>query len=150
MPGIVNCRGTEEQRFWRKVAVNYDSAYDGNCWEWQAGLQSQGYGMFSLTTVIPNQTKIVLAHVWAFEYLIGPVPEGLELDHLCRNTRCVNPSHVEAVTHAINFLRGNHPTAINSRNNVCIRGHDLNSPTVYINPTNGARYCRECRKIREN
>lgn len=74
---------------------------DNGCWNWTAAADKHGYGRFG----VPGD-KLVLAHVFSYERVHGPVPEGLELDHLCRNPRCVNPEHLEAVTHQENMRRG--------------------------------------------
>lgn len=144
MPGVTNSRGTEVERFWRKVKI-----VDSGCWEWQAGLQSEGYGMFGLETKRPYEHLTVLAHVWAFERYVKKTPAGLELDHLCRNPRCVNPLHLEPVTHRLNLLRGNHPTAVTVRTNRCCRGHLLTEDNVLRKPNARGRYCRACKRIRD-
>jgi transposase len=70
------------------------------CWNWLLFKNPKGYGLDSR-----NGTQ-QYAHIVAYENVHGPVPEGLEVDHLCRNTSCVNPAHLEAVTHAVNIRRG--------------------------------------------
>jgi len=82
-----------DQQFWNKVDAG------GDCWEWVAAKTSLGYGSF----------KGKGAHIWAWNHLVGPVPDGLELDHLCRVRHCVNPDHLEPVTHAENTRRGAGP-----------------------------------------
>lgn len=144
MPGIVNNRGTEEQRFWRKVRIA-----ENGCWEWIAGLTKQGYGMFSLTTVTPGHTDLILAHVWAYTRTVGPMPAGFETDHLCRNHRCVNPLHLEPVPPRINKLRGISPPAKAARQTHCIYGHPLSPENTYVNPNTHARYCRKCKARRD-
>ena len=79
-------------RFWARVDV-------GLCWEW-TGSNDRGYGMFRL------DGRTVRAHRWAWETLVGPIPRGLHLDHLCRNPPCVNPDHLEPVTQPENIRRG--------------------------------------------
>lgn len=69
------------------------------CWEWQANLIGTGYGQFR------HCGRSKLAHRHEYEWRYGPIPYGLELDHLCRNKRCVNPDHLEAVTHTENMQR---------------------------------------------
>jgi hypothetical protein len=81
-------------RFWAKVEKT-----DG-CWFWRARIIATGYGSFSL------DGRKVMAHRFAYELLVGPIPEDLELDHLCRVRHCVNPAHLEPVTHRENILRG--------------------------------------------
>lgn len=144
MPGIVNGRGTEEQRFWRKVKI-----VENGCWEWQAGKHKFGYGMFGLETKVPHQYPIVTAHTYVYKKYVGPIPEGLELDHLCRNPSCVNPLHLEPVTPHENKRRGVSPIMLNFNKTHCIRGHELSGANVYVNPNTNGRYCRACRKIRE-
>lgn len=70
------------------------------CWEWRGAIQSAGYGCFEL-----RRDRPLLAHRYAYEELVGPIPDGLQLDHLCRNRRCVNPAHLEPVDHRTNCLR---------------------------------------------
>lgn len=81
-------------------------------------------------------------HRVLFEILIGPVP-GLDLDHLCRNTRCVNPGHLEPVTHRENIRRGKAATKTS-----CKYGHDWNEPRNVLIRTNGTRICAECNRQR--
>ena len=100
-------------RFWAKVNQNGPVPAHrpdlGPCWQWTAALDREGYGRFHWL----GQNG--LAHRIAYEMLIGPMPAGLEPDHLCRNRACVNPLHIEPVTHRENTLRGNSPVAINAR-----------------------------------
>ena len=87
----------------RKSPVDYlieDRGYATPCWVWQQGKSKQGYGMVALGG------KRFLMHRVMYEQSFGPVPEGLELDHLCRIRHCINPAHLEAVTHAVNTQRG--------------------------------------------
>jgi len=105
------------------------------CHIWMGSLTAAGYGKFS----VRHQTHRG-AHVVAWELKYGPVPEGLELDHLCRNRRCANPAHLEPVTHRVNCLRGLGVSAKNIRKTHCPRGHDLVSKPSRP----GARYCPIC------
>ena len=115
------------------------------CWEWTGGRTYHGYAR-----VYPDgrSKPSISAHVWFYERLVGKVPPGMELDHLCRNRICVNPAHMEVVTHKVNTLRGNNPCAINARATVCSRGHEFADHT-YIEPKTGYRYCRVCMTIRQ-
>lgn len=72
------------------------SKENGGCWPWQGFTDFNSYGRFS---------RYGLAHRFAYEFLVGPIPKGLEIDHLCRNKSCVNPDHLEAVTHRENIRR---------------------------------------------
>lgn len=72
----------------------------GECWEWTAQLNADGYGRFW------DGERMVMAHRWAYEALEAPIPGGLQIDHLCRNTACVNPDHLEPVDNKTNSHRG--------------------------------------------
>jgi hypothetical protein len=85
----------EGARFWEKVDRS------GDCWTWTASDNGQGYGQFYL-----RSGRKVHAHRYAYEAVVGPIPAGLELDHLCANPSCVNPRHLEPVPHRTNMLRG--------------------------------------------
>jgi hypothetical protein len=89
-----------QKGFWNKI----DKREDG-CWIWTAFLHSDGYGRFH-TKDANRKTIGRLVHRITYEELVGPIPEGLELDHLCRNRACCNPEHLEAVTHRVNVQRG--------------------------------------------
>lgn len=129
---------SEEERFWPKVVVT------GFCWLWAARKSDSGHGLFSLS----NHGRTVRAHRWAYESLVGPIPEGLDLDHLCRIRACVNPDHLEPVTRKENTLRGFGVTAIFSRQDYCTNGHSLLiSENVYIRK-DGTRQCRVCKRER--
>lgn len=140
---------TLEQRFWEKVreGVPSESAPQlGNCWEWAAGL-SCGYGQF--VVMRGHRGYPMRAHRVAYELLIGPIPEGLDLDHLCRHPSCVNPFHLDPVPGKVNTARGNWPSAVNRRKTHCIRGHEFDNDNTY-RPPRGNRQCRRCAQMREN
>lgn len=123
-------------RFWAKV----DRNGPGGCWLWTAAT-AVGYGHFSWGP--HSARKQVKAHRLAYELLVGPIPDGLTIDHLCRVTRCVNPAHLEPVTMRVNTLRGYGPSAINARRTRCIRGHRLSGDNLIIDWA-GRRQCRTC------
>lgn len=130
---------TAAYRFFSKVVWNGDA---DECWEWAAGTAGKGYGQFW------NGERQMPAHRWAYEFLVGPVPAGLQLDHLCRNPRCVNPAHLEPVSGHRNILRGESPSAVNSRKQVCKHGHPLKDRNLIVEQEQGhpRRRCRECRE----
>lgn len=127
-----------EERFWEKV-----HRFSDGCWFWLAtGGQGRSgeYGSFW------NGERKVLAHRYAYELLVGPIPEGLTLDHLCRNTRCVNPAHLEPVTNKENTLRGFGWAGENARKTHCVNGHPLSGDNLLQEPSRpGERLCRACR-----
>jgi len=131
--------GDNETRFWSKV--NKDGPVPerkpelGPCWVWMAGC-SDGYGEFNA-----GGNRIRPAHCISYEWLVGPVPEGLVLDHLCRNRACVRPTHLEPVTRGENNRRGEAPRVRAAREGVCERGHPQDDP--YIKPS-GQVACRQC------
>ncbi len=129
----VGWRGTEAERFWRKVEKT------ATCWNWTGAILRSGYGHFGLQ----GRPKLILAHRWAYQQVNGPIPVGLTLDHACRNRRCVNPSHLEAVPHRTNVLRGIGPTAQNARKKRCKRGHLLQGDNLKVYK-DGRRECRQC------
>lgn len=113
-----------------------------DCWLWARGLNSDGYGSISISQ--SGKTKNFQAHRVMYENVVGDIPEGLQIDHLCRTPSCINPEHLEPVTPHENMLRGQAPPAINKRKTKCIRGHTLKGQNLYITPSN-KRNCKTCR-----
>jgi hypothetical protein len=125
-----------KERFWTKVVVPRDG--DG-CWEWTASRCREGYGRFNANDINLPST---LAHRIAYTWLVGPIPDGMTLDHLCRNTGCVNPDHLEVVTASENSRRA---VPWNRCKTHCIHGHPFDEENTYVTPV-GKRVCRECRR----
>ena len=117
------------ERFVMKIKVA-----ESGCWEWQNSI-TQGYGKFW------NGKKCIRAHRFSYQLYKGCIPKGLEIDHLCRNMRCVNPDHLEAVTHLENCLRGN--GNYKARLTHCPHGHSYDEKNTYTSPK-GERICRTC------
>jgi hypothetical protein len=135
------------ERLWAKVDVR---GLD-ECWPWTGRLVSDGYGQ------IDGQGVAQSVHRVAYEDKVGPIPDGLTIDHLCHSRaaeagtcpggpcehrRCCNPSHMEPVTHAQNVAR-----SVPSQKDRCKRGHDLTDPDNLKPNSRGARQCRECSNI---
>lgn len=136
---------TTAERFWAKVDKNGPTPSErpdlGPCWVWTARLDQRfPYGKFH----VDRERHTVNAHQWSYETLIGPVPDGLELDHLCRNPPCVNPAHLEPVTHAENMRRSGPATKTH-----CVNGHLLDEANVYRWAGNRRRNCRQCTNDRQ-
>lgn len=113
-----------------------------SCWIWQ-GATAKGYGVLGTGKRRVKEQRG--AHVILYEHSVGPIPEGLELDHLCRNRACVRPDHLEPVTHQENTRRGMAPSAISYRTNICQSGrHELNLENAHTTRA-GKRYCKICR-----
>jgi hypothetical protein len=130
-------RSIQIVRFWKKVVKQ-----DG-CWIWIGSKGVNGYGHFN----IKRGVKIG-AHRIAYELLKTAIPEGLEIDHLCRTRDCVNPDHMEPVTHAENMRRstaGRNLGPMHRAKTHCPGGHPYDLENTYLCP-NGARQCRICRR----
>lgn len=126
---------TVRTRLLMKVAIDKKT----KCWEWTGHRHKLGYGVMRFE---PRDLGICEAHIISYEIFIGPVPKGKELDHKCRNRPCINPGHLEPVTHAINMGRGHH--AIKTH---CIHGHRFSPDNTYV--SRDGRICKTCRRERQ-
>jgi hypothetical protein len=126
-------RADAAERILERVVVE-----DNGCWIWQ-GDKLRGYG------IIHIEGRIAYCHRVMYEELVGPIPDGLVLDHLCRVLACCRPAHCEPVTQRENTLRGVGPTAVNAHKTHCARGHEFTPENTQINRA-GARRCRQCRR----
>jgi hypothetical protein len=132
------------ERFWQYADKRLG---DAKCWVWTGARTGAGYGAFTVRDFERGSTNTVLAHRFAYESIRGPIPDGLGLDHLCRNRSCVNPLHLEPVTARTNTLRGIGPSARNAAQSYCKRGHELSGANVQV--WNAHRRCNTCRRLRE-
>lgn len=130
-----NRKRPAEERFWEKVARTNDP---DSCWLWTGTRTAGGYGKLHMTGKSPTY-----AHRFSYQLAKGPIPDGLELDHLCRTPSCVRPSHLEAVTPWENNRRGMSATAINARATHCPQGHPYDE-TNTTRDRHGHRKCRAC------
>ena len=118
-----------ERLFWQYI----EKKDQLGCWPWSGPTREGRYGVIGQR----------YAHRFAYELLVGPIPRDLEIDHLCRNRLCVNPDHLEPVTHRENILRGISLPARRARQNHCKNGHAFTTENTYFRD-NGNRTCRTC------
>lgn len=109
------------------------------CWSWTGGVNSRGYGVVWVTS------RAFLSHRVAYELLVGPIPDQLEIDHLCQVKRCCNPAHLEPVTHLVNMSR-----TAQARKTHCTHGHPLSGTNLLIKPRANGRVIRNCRTCRDS
>lgn len=123
-------------RLWSRVFI-----LDGRdaCWEWRGARNPSGHGRIG---VGPNKQSPT--HRVVYELLVGPIPDGLHLDHLCQNPTCVNPNHLEPVGLWENLSRSKKtPAVINAAKTHCLRGHEFSAGNTYVDKR-GSRHCRTC------
>jgi len=114
------------------------------CWEWQKAKSSAGYGQIRL------DGKLYYTHRLMYQQEHGEIPQGMQIDHLCRNRACCNPAHLEAVTQKENILRGNGWSGRKARTSHCPKGHELAGDNlVKYELKFGKRKCRTCKVERD-
>lgn len=113
---------------------------DTECWLWANVVNTRDYGQIYV------DGRMKMAHRVVYEALVGEIPEGLTIDHLCRTPRCINPEHLEPVTNRVNILRGISPMAKNARKTHCIRGHEF-TPENTTMKYGKWRLCKKCHCI---
>ncbi|KKL96846.1 hypothetical protein LCGC14_1840390 [marine sediment metagenome] len=133
-----------EERFFSHVQKT------SGCWLWTASRDKNGYGAFSYRRRKQGVNRSLRAHRWAYEHLVGPIPKGYLIDHICRIPACVNPAHLRTVTPRENtILNSRSHQARNAAKTHCKRGHPLSGPNVWIHtrkdrPGCMERRCRRC------
>lgn len=129
-----------KERFWSKADK---SGGPDACWPWMAALNDKGYGHFTLKRFEANGSR---AHRISVLLSGRDIPEGMVVDHVCKNRRCVNPSHLRVVTQKENVTQNSLSyQAINAAKTHCIRGHEFTPENTYLRSE--GRRCRTCRKI---
>lgn len=127
---------TTQRWFWKRVEKT------DTCWIW-LGYTTTGYGRFLKT--VDGKRRWILAHRYVYELLVGQIPEGLSLDHLCMNPLCVNPAHLEPVSIGENILRGFNSAAMNARKTRCRNGHAFTADNLLPSGVRkGQRICMLC------
>ena len=131
------CDSRLPARFWAKLHV-----HSNGCWEWLGQCNADGYGRIQVGSTRDGSRTSGYVHRWAYQHLIGMVPHGMELDHLCRVPQCANPHHLEPVTHRENMLRGPNACAVHARKTHCPQGHPYSGTNLKVR--RGRRECRAC------
>jgi hypothetical protein len=140
-------KGTRpEQRFWARTRRPESETTPDQCWLYMGPQTKAGYGRITVDGVC------VFAHRYAYELLVGPIPEGKHIDHVkargCTHHNCVNPAHLEPVTRRENILRGDSPAAKNARKTHCPKGHAYDDQNTYVR-ADGERDCRTCKRAND-
>ncbi len=138
MPSGCYPRKSLLERLMTRIVVD-----DNGCWVWQGSITTEGYGQ------IRGGGRMLRTHRASYEEWVGPIPEGLQIDHLCRVRACCNPVHLEPVSAKINAERGEGglATAVLQRAKThCPQGHPYLGDNLYIHPVKGSRACKTCRQ----
>lgn len=133
---MARCCGAILDRFLSRVEKTE------SCWLWKGFIDRNGYGKFGSTSAMS------WAHRASYMLLVGPIPKGLTIDHLCKVKNCVNPLHLRVVTIKENILCSDGVTAKNSVKTHCVNGHELTEENTYIRKE-GWRHCRKCNAERQ-
>lgn len=116
------------------------------CWEWAGPPNKKGYVSFSVRLSARNWSHTT-AHSAAYVFMVGPLPDGLQVDHRCENTGCVNPEHLALLTNRENTMKSRGPEKAGQHNKVkthCLRGHEYTPENTYVSPSRGTRSCVTC------
>ncbi len=121
-----------EDRILKRVVIN-----SNGCWIWQKNINADGYG------TVRVDHKSWLAHRYSYTAFVGPIPDGLVIDHLCRVRSCCNPDHMEPVSIRTNILRGKHPNIVLHNGNTCAKGHKIIDNNISVR-SDGRIRCKMC------
>lgn len=134
------------QRLLSRVSIDLETG----CWNWTGVVsKSSGYGQICTGNRKEGTRKTAYAHRLSYEEFVGPIPEDLVIDHLCRNRKCINPEHLEPVSNLENILRGLAPTTSGENNRSkthCNRGHPYSGYNLTYRKS-GGRACKECHRL---
>lgn len=134
--------GSTAVRLLRKVQVDPETG----CWNWSGSITPGGYGQIGIGSLKDGSRRLAAAHRVAYEIFVGAIPVGYQLDHLCRNRRCIHPNHLQPVTHAENVRRGEAGRHWAQKTH-CPHGHPYDDENT--RSYKGRRFCRECGRIKE-
>jgi len=126
----------------QKDNARLDSQVRDDCWLYAGYCNYKGYGM----TWVGD--KKLMTHRVIYEALVGEIPEGLTIDHLCKVKACINPDHLEPVTQRENNLRSNDMAGKNARKTHCVNGHKLSGDNIRMYEPKNERVCLACQSIR--
>lgn len=129
---------SDRDRFFERFLVS-----ERGCWEWKLAPDKDGYGLFSTGSAVDGSARRVRAARYSYEELVGKIPKGMQIDHLCKNRICVNPEHLEPVTPMENIQR-----SANTNKTSCVNGHLYDEKNTY-RTKHGYRCCRRCRNIKQ-
>jgi hypothetical protein len=135
---------TIEERLNRKI----ERIPFSTCWHWVGATLPKGYGQFGHREFPGDKPKVIYAHRASYELYKGRIPEGYEIDHLCKNTGCCNPDHLEAVTPLENNRRSNSVAATHFRKTHCVNGHEFTPDNTRLRGKDKQwRACKECDRL---
>ena len=139
--------GMKQMNFMERLAQFAATRTREECWVWPGSLATGGYGLTPIRGA-DGKKRTIGVHRLAYEAVIGPIPDGLQIDHLCRNRACFNPYHLEAVSGHENWRRGESPSALHSRKTHCSNGHAFDEANTWVSAKRHQRVCKTCTRIR--
>lgn len=130
----------------QRLEIHAKKDNETGCLVWNGSRCKDGYGTVNFEL---RGKRVYLAHRMAYLHFVGEIPDGEEIDHICKNRACVNPDHLRSVSHQVNVDNGDYKTNHRNRTkNHCKLGHELSGENLFISK-NGSRQCKECRNARD-